>query len=125
MFYPVCVLSERVGLILPVLISCAILTLSERIHIASVHHRMGPVTNFLGLIQPFRDAAKLISKILPDYVEHHFLQFTSPLTMLIINIFSWYVLPVGEGIVKCHIFIDRVFLMGVRGLRVFSLIFGG
>lgn len=125
MIYRVCVLLEGVGLILPVLIRCAILTLSERIHIASVHHRMGPVTNFLGILQPFRDAVKLISKILPDYVEHHFLQIASPLTMLIINIFSWYVLPVGEGVVKCQIFIDSVFLMGIRGLSVFSLIFGG
>lgn len=125
MLYSLGIILESVGLILPVLISCAILTLSERIHMASSHHRVGPLTNLWGLFQPFSDAVKLIFKRLPDYVEHHFLQLTSPLKILILHMFSWYVLPVGERCVKCQICVDRVFLLAIRGLSVFSLIFGG
>lgn len=50
-------------IILPIFISVAFLTLFERKVMASMQRRRGPnVVGFLGLLQPFADALKLLAK---------------------------------------------------------------
>lgn len=49
--------------ILPIFISVAFLTLFERKVMASMQRRRGPnIVGFLGLLQPFADALKLLAK---------------------------------------------------------------
>jgi len=49
--------------ILPVFISVAFLTLFERKIMAAMQRRRGPnIVGFLGLLQPFADALKLLAK---------------------------------------------------------------
>lgn len=49
--------------ILPIFISVAFLTLFERKVMAAMQRRRGPnIVGFLGLLQPFADALKLLAK---------------------------------------------------------------
>lgn len=49
--------------ILPIFISVAFLTLFERKVMATMQRRRGPnIVGFLGLLQPFADALKLLAK---------------------------------------------------------------
>jgi len=55
--------AKYLSLIFPVLIAVAFLTLVERKVLASQQLRVGPNTvGYLGLLQPFADAAKLLIK---------------------------------------------------------------
>jgi NADH-quinone oxidoreductase subunit H len=56
-------LLKTLCVILPIFISVAFLTLFERKVMASMQRRRGPnIVGFIGLLQPFADALKLLAK---------------------------------------------------------------
>lgn len=57
------VLLKALCVVLPVFITVAFLTLFERKTMAAMQRRRGPnIVGFLGLLQPFADALKLLAK---------------------------------------------------------------
>ena len=57
------VILKTLCIVLPVFISVAFMTLFERKVMAAMPRRRGPnIVGFLGLLQPFADALKLLSK---------------------------------------------------------------
>lgn len=57
------IIIKTLCIILPIFISVAFLTLFERKVMAVMQRRRGPnIVGFLGLLQPFADALKLLAK---------------------------------------------------------------
>jgi len=115
------------GLVLPLLIGIAYMTLLERKVIASIQRRKGPnVVGVLGLGQPFADALKLLAKetILPS-AANKLIFLIAPIVTLGLSLVGWGVMPIGDGYVISDINIGILYVFAVSSLGVYGIIISG
>ena len=118
---------SALGLLLPLLISIAYLTLIERKVIASMQRRKGPnVIGFFGLLQPFADVLKLMVKetIIPS-VSNRFIFLLAPILTLFFSLLGWSVLPVASGQVFSDINLGVLYVLAVSSLGVYGIVLSG
>jgi len=118
---------KYLGLILPILIAVAFLTLVERKVLASIQIRVGP--NFVGmhgLLQPFADAAKLLLKeiILPSSANK-WLFVIAPMLTFCLSLISWVVIPVSPNETPVDTNIGIFYLLAISSLNVYGIIIAG
>jgi len=123
----ICILSKIFGLVLPLLIGVAFLTLAERKVMASMQRRKGPnVVGLFGIFQPIADGLKLLVKepVLPSSANLVIFLFAPMLTFLLSQV-AWAVIPFGEGLVFADLNVGLLYLFAISSLGVYGIITAG
>ncbi len=118
---------EALALIVPLLISVAFLTLAERKVMAAMQLRRGPnVVGPFGLLQPFADALKMITKetIIPSGANR-VLFVMAPMLTFILAILAWAVIPLNDGWAIADINVGVLYLFAISSLGVYGIIIAG
>ena len=114
-------------IVVPLLIVVAYLTYAERKVIGLMQLRMGPnVVGPFGLLQPFADALKLMTKelIIPTGANR-VIFLLAPMLTFILAMVGWAVIPVAEGWVLSDINVGILYLFAISSLGVYGIIMAG
>jgi NADH-quinone oxidoreductase subunit H len=115
------------AVIVPLLIAVAYLTLAERRVIGFMQLRRGPnVVGAFGLLQPFADALKLLSKetVLPSGASK-VIFIIAPMLTFVLSLIAWAVIPFGAGLVIADIDVGILYLFAISSLGVYGVIMAG
>lgn len=126
-YYTIEKILEVLGMVLPLLIAVAYLTLLERKVLASVQRRRGPnVVGVFGLLQPLADGVKLFTKetILPKKANR-VLFLIAPIITFALSLVTWGVIPVDESFVYADINVAILYLFAISSLGVYGILISG
>ena len=115
------------SIVVPLLISVAYFTISERKIMGAIQRRRGPnVLGFIGLLQPLADGLKLFTKetILPVGANLNIFLF-APALSFILSLIGWSVIPFSNKVVLCNINLGILYLFTVSALNVYGILFAG
>lgn len=112
---------------IPVLISVAYLTLTERKVIGYTQTRKGPnVVGFYGLLQPLADGIKLFSKemVIPNHVSI-VIYFFAPILALTLALGIWGVMPLSNQFVISDLNLGILFVFAISSIGVYAILMSG
>lgn len=114
-------------IVLPLLIAVAYLTYAERKVIGYIQVRVGPNrVGFKGLLQPFADLIKLITKeIIVPTKSNKYLFVIAPLFALAPSLAGWAVIPFQEGVVLANINAGILYVFALSSLGVYGVLIAG
>ncbi len=118
---------KSLGMIVPLLIAVAYLTLLERKVIASMQRRRGPnVTGIFGLLQPLADGLKLLLKetLVPNNANPALFLF-APILTFSLSLITWAVIPFGPDKVFADLNLGVLYLLAVSSLGVYGILISG
>ena len=119
--------AKALALLGPLLIGVAYLTYAERKVMAAIQLRKGPnVVGPFGLLQPFADAIKMITKetIIPSG-SNRVLFVMAPMLTFILAMLAWAVIPVNDGWAIADINVGILYLFAISSLGVYGVIIAG
>ena len=120
-------LVKIIGVVLPLLLCVAYLTLWERKAIGFTQIRVGPNrVGPYGLLQPIADALKILTKeiILPTKASSGLFYLGPVMTMMTV-LAAWAVVPFGPEVVLADVNAGLLFLMAITSLEVYGIIIAG
>ena len=114
-------------LLIPVLISVAMIVWLDRRVWAFVQKRRGPnVVGPFGLFQSLADALKYIFKeIIIPASSNKVIFISAPIVTMTLALISWAVIPFSEEFVLADINVGILYLFAVSSLGVYGIIMGG
>lgn len=112
---------------IPLLICVAYLTYAERKVIGYIQVRIGPNrVGFKGLLQPFADLIKLITKeIIVPSKSNKYLFVIAPLFALAPALAGWAVIPFSQGMVLADINAGVLYVFAISSLGVYGVLIAG
>ena len=114
-------------LLIPVLVSVAMIVWLDRRVWAFVQKRRGPnVVGPFGLFQSLADALKyLFKEIIIPASANKIIFILAPIITMTLALISWAVIPFGEDFVLADINVGILYLFAVSSLGVYGIIMGG
>lgn len=114
-------------IVVPLLICVAYLTYAERKVIGYIQVRIGPNrVGLKGLLQPFADLIKLITKeIIVPTKSNKYLFVIAPLFALAPSLAGWAVIPFQEGMVLANINAGVLYVFAMSSLGVYGVLIAG
>ncbi len=114
-------------LLLPVLVSVALIVWLDRRVWAFVQKRKGPnVVGPFGLLQTLADALKFIFKeIIIPAGANKVIFVLAPIITLTLALIAWAVIPFSEEMILANINVGILYLFAVSSLGVYGIIMGG
>ena len=116
-----------VFLLLPVLVSVALIVWLDRRVWAFVQKRRGPnVVGPFGLLQTVADALKyLFKEIIIPSSSNKVIFILAPIVTLTLSLIAWAVIPFSEDMVLSDINVGILYLFAISSLSVYGIIMGG
>jgi NADH-quinone oxidoreductase subunit H len=121
------ILAKILAFVIVVLIGMAYLTYAERRIIGAMQMRLGPnVVGPFGLLQPFADAVKLLTKetVVPTG-SSPVVFFLAPMITFSLAMIAWAVIPVSKGWVISDINVGVLYLFAVSSMGVYGIVMAG
>ncbi len=121
------ILAKILLFVVPLLVAVAYVTYAERRIIGAMQMRIGPnVVGWFGLLQPFADAVKLLTKetVLPTG-SSPVVFFLAPMVTFSLAMIAWAVIPVNEGWYIANINVGILYLFAVSSLGVYGIVMAG
>ena len=114
-------------LLVPVLVSVAMIVWLDRRVWAFVQKRQGPnVVGPFGLLQSLADALKYIFKeIIVPASSNKIIFILAPVITMTLALISWAVIPFSESFVIANINVGILYIFAVSSLGVYGIIMGG
>ena len=114
-------------LLIPVLVSVAMIVWLDRRVWAFVQKRQGPnVVGPFGLLQSLADALKYIFKeIIIPASSNKVIFILAPIITMTLALIAWAVIPFGEDKVLANINVGILYIFAVSSLGVYGIIMGG
>ena len=114
-------------LLIPVLVSVAMIVWLDRRVWAFVQKRQGPnVVGPFGLLQSLADALKYVFKeVIIPASSNKIIFILAPIVTMTLALVSWAVIPFGEDQVIADINVGILYLFAVSSLGVYGIIMGG
>ena len=114
-------------LLIPVLVSVALIVWLDRRVWALVQKRKGPnIVGPFGLLQTLADALKYIFKeIIIPASANKTIFILAPIITLTLALIAWAVIPFSEKMVLSNINVGVLYLFAISSLSVYGIIMGG
>ena len=114
-------------LLVPVLVSVAMIVWLDRRVWAFVQKRQGPnVVGPFGLLQSLADALKyIIKEIIIPASSNKIIFILAPIITMTLALIAWAVIPFGEDQVLANINVGILYIFAVSSLGVYGIIMGG
>ena len=126
-FSVIAILCKIFGMIVPLLVAVAYLTLAERKVMGSMQRRKGPnLVGVFGLLQPLADGFKLLIKepVLPSNANV-IIFLLAPVITFVLALIAWSVIPFGEGLLLADVHVGILYIFAVSSLGVYGIIMAG
>lgn len=121
------ILLQIFSIIIPLLISVAFFTVSERKIMGAIQRRRGPnVIGFMGVLQALADGLKLFVKetTLPT-TSNLAIFLLAPFLTFVLSLISWAVIPFTHKAVLADINLGILYLLAISSLNVYGILLAG